>query len=119
MTIPGSGGLQIKTSLHMDDVTVFCLDLLSVCRLMSICDQFELASGAKNRLPEGAGNTVRRGQAVHKILGEHIARVKQKLVIWKHHSLSFVVIQAIFHFIRRSKMDYVYRDTTYKALNKG
>eukprot|EP00061_Rhincodon_typus_P013398 g39746.t1 len=38
-------------------------------RLMSICDQFELASGAKRELPEGAGNMVRRGQGMCKNLG--------------------------------------------------
>eukprot|EP00061_Rhincodon_typus_P015224 g42782.t1 len=46
-TIPGSGGLQVKASLHMDDFAVFCSDPLSVSRLMSICDQFERASGAR------------------------------------------------------------------------
>eukprot|EP00061_Rhincodon_typus_P013434 g39808.t1 len=47
VTIPGSGGLQVKASLYVDDFAVFCSDLLSVRKLMSICDQFELASGAK------------------------------------------------------------------------
>eukprot|EP00061_Rhincodon_typus_P016808 g45211.t1 len=46
-TIPGSRGLQVKASLYRDDVTVFYLDPLSVNRLMSICDQFKQASGAK------------------------------------------------------------------------
>eukprot|EP00061_Rhincodon_typus_P017573 g46324.t1 len=46
-TISGSRGLQVKAPLYMDDITVFCTDLLSVRRLMSICDQSELASGAK------------------------------------------------------------------------
>eukprot|EP00061_Rhincodon_typus_P008164 g30544.t1 len=39
--------LQVKASLYMDDVAVFYSDLLSVARLMRICDQFKLASGVK------------------------------------------------------------------------
>eukprot|EP00061_Rhincodon_typus_P017478 g46186.t1 len=46
--IPGSGGLQIKASLYMDDVTIFCLDSLSVHGLMNLCNQFILASGTKD-----------------------------------------------------------------------
>eukprot|EP00061_Rhincodon_typus_P004720 g23277.t1 len=68
VTIPGSGGLQFKASLHMDDVTVFCLDALPVRRLMNICDQFELVLGTKDRLPEGAGRLVRRVRDMHKNL---------------------------------------------------
>eukprot|EP00061_Rhincodon_typus_P009336 g32764.t1 len=34
-------------SMYMDDVAIFCLDPQLVSRLLSICDQFELASGAK------------------------------------------------------------------------
>eukprot|EP00061_Rhincodon_typus_P006897 g27995.t1 len=52
----------------MDDVTIFCSDLLPVHRLMSICDQFKLVLGAK----------------------EHITKVKQNLVLWEHRSLSIV-----------------------------
>eukprot|EP00061_Rhincodon_typus_P007231 g28736.t1 len=44
VTVPGSGGLQIKASLSMANVDVFCSGLLSVRRCMSIYDQFELAS---------------------------------------------------------------------------
>eukprot|EP00061_Rhincodon_typus_P015248 g42816.t1 len=47
VTNPGSRGLQIKASLFMDDVTIFCSDLLSVHRLMRIFDQFKPALGAK------------------------------------------------------------------------
>eukprot|EP00061_Rhincodon_typus_P017387 g46063.t1 len=47
VTIPGKGGLLVKASLYMDDITIFCSDPLSVSRLMSICDRFELALGAK------------------------------------------------------------------------
>eukprot|EP00061_Rhincodon_typus_P016691 g45041.t1 len=43
VTVPGSGGLQVKASLYMDD----SLDPLSIHRLMSICNQFDLGSGAK------------------------------------------------------------------------
>eukprot|EP00061_Rhincodon_typus_P016841 g45265.t1 len=67
-------------------------------RLMNICDQFELALGDKDRLPEGAGNMVQRDQGVCKIMGE--------------------VTRAIFQFIWRSKMDHVHRDTMHKTLNK-
>eukprot|EP00061_Rhincodon_typus_P007619 g29486.t1 len=38
VTISDSGGLQVKASLYMDDITIFCSDLLSVHTLMSICD---------------------------------------------------------------------------------
>eukprot|EP00061_Rhincodon_typus_P014580 g41681.t1 len=55
MTIPGSGGLEVKASPYMDDVAIFCLDPLSVCRLMNICDQFELASGAKGHHVQNSG----------------------------------------------------------------
>eukprot|EP00061_Rhincodon_typus_P010175 g34259.t1 len=47
VTIPGSEGLQVKASLYMDGVAVFCSDPLSVRRLMSICSHFELDLGAK------------------------------------------------------------------------
>jgi len=47
VTIPGSGGMQVKASLYMDDVAVFCADLTSVRRLLKVCEQFERASGAK------------------------------------------------------------------------
>eukprot|EP00061_Rhincodon_typus_P009422 g32920.t1 len=45
VAIPGSRGLQVKASLYMD--AVFYSDPLSVSRLLSICDQFEMALGAK------------------------------------------------------------------------
>eukprot|EP00061_Rhincodon_typus_P014718 g41942.t1 len=47
---------------------------------------------------------------------EHIAKVKQKLVLWEHCSLSIV---AIFHFIWKPKIDWVCRDSMYKTLDKG
>jgi len=46
VTIPGSRGAHVKVSLHMDKVTVFCLDPVSVHRLINLCDQFKPASGA-------------------------------------------------------------------------
>eukprot|EP00061_Rhincodon_typus_P007255 g28774.t1 len=67
VTIPSSGGWHVKASLYMDDVAVFCSDPLSVCRLMS--NQFELALGAKGRLPDGAGNMVPRGWGRRKNMG--------------------------------------------------
>eukprot|EP00061_Rhincodon_typus_P018929 g48321.t1 len=56
VTLPGSRCLQFKASLYVDDITVFCWDLLLVSRLMSICDRFELASGAK--VNRGSGQHV-------------------------------------------------------------
>eukprot|EP00061_Rhincodon_typus_P015494 g43203.t1 len=47
VTVLGSRDLQVKACLYVDDVAVFCCDPLSMCRLMSICDQFELISRAK------------------------------------------------------------------------
>eukprot|EP00061_Rhincodon_typus_P015715 g43550.t1 len=48
VTIPCSGGLQVKASLYMEDITVFWSHPLSVHRLMSIRDRLKLASRAKN-----------------------------------------------------------------------
>eukprot|EP00061_Rhincodon_typus_P013125 g39302.t1 len=174
VTIPGSGGPQVKASLCMDEVTTFCSDLLSVCRLMSICNQFELASGAKvnhgksevmffgNRTDQSFVPFIARTDYL-KMLGiwfggagaraqtwkEHIAKVKQKLGFWEHCSFSIVgknlVIgcetltlllymvrvwpihqngaiadtRAIFHFIWKSNMDRVHKDTMHKTLDKG
>eukprot|EP00061_Rhincodon_typus_P013684 g40214.t1 len=56
----------------------------------------------QDRLPEGVGNMVGRGQGMCKILGG------------AYHQ----VTRAIFHFIRRSKLDCVCWDTVSKALDK-
>ncbi|XP_078412405.1 uncharacterized protein LOC144689141 [Cetorhinus maximus] len=97
----------------MDDVAVFCSDPLSVRRLMHICDQFELASGAKvNRGKSEAmffGNWADRSFVPFtvradglKVLGiwfggtgacvrnwkERVAMVKRKLGMWERRSLS-------------------------------
>eukprot|EP00061_Rhincodon_typus_P007165 g28565.t1 len=86
VTSPGSRSLQVKASLYMDDVAVFRLDPPSVRRLMSICDQFKLASGTK---------------------------------AWPiPRTCAYAVTQAYFHFIWRSKMGHVHRDTMYKPLDK-
>eukprot|EP00061_Rhincodon_typus_P017595 g46356.t1 len=53
-------------SLYMDDITVFFLDLLSACRLMSICNWFELASGVKALLPWNAPSVAKRNSFDHK-----------------------------------------------------
>eukprot|EP00061_Rhincodon_typus_P008680 g31506.t1 len=82
-------------SSYMNDVAIFCSDLLSVHRLMSICNQFELTSGAVGRLPEGAVNMVRRGQDLRKILGGA-------------HRQGLAHSQNLCH----------YRDTMYKTLDK-
>eukprot|EP00061_Rhincodon_typus_P011896 g37256.t1 len=47
ITIPGSKGLQVKASRYVDDNAIFHSDPLSVSRLISTRDQFELASGIK------------------------------------------------------------------------
>eukprot|EP00061_Rhincodon_typus_P014895 g42264.t1 len=47
VTILVSRGLQVKASLYMDDLIVFCLDSLSVRRHMSICNESKLTLGAK------------------------------------------------------------------------
>eukprot|EP00061_Rhincodon_typus_P016791 g45185.t1 len=115
MAIPGSGCLQVKASLYLDDVTVFCLDPLSADRLMSICDQFELASGAK--VNQGKSEAMFFGNWANqsfipfivrsdylKVLGiwfegagvcaktweEHVTKAKQKLDRWEHWSLSIL-----------------------------
>eukprot|EP00061_Rhincodon_typus_P002057 g16499.t1 len=64
VTIPGSGGLQVKASLCMDDVAVSYSDPQSVSTLLSICEQFELASGAK----------VNRGESEAMFFGNWAAR---------------------------------------------
>ena len=113
VTLPGSGGIQVKTSLYMDDVAVFCSDPGSVRRLISICDQFESATGARvNRRKSEAmlfGNWPDRSSVPFtikpdflKVLGiwfggaeacnknwlERIARVGKKLELWRQRSLS-------------------------------
>ncbi|XP_078390080.1 NACHT, LRR and PYD domains-containing protein 3-like isoform X3 [Cetorhinus maximus] len=45
--IPGSGRVQVKTSLYMDNITIFCSDPQTVHRLVSICGRFKLASQPK------------------------------------------------------------------------
>eukprot|EP00061_Rhincodon_typus_P006771 g27759.t1 len=141
---------------------------------MSICNQFELASGAKvNRGKSEAmffGHWADRFFSLFtirtdylKVLGiwfggarayvksweERIAMVRQKLGFWEHRSLSILgenlviryevlslllyvalvwpipricaiaVTRAVFHFIWQSKMIRVFRDSTYKILDKA
>ncbi|XP_033998587.1 uncharacterized protein LOC117492420 [Trematomus bernacchii] len=45
--IPGSGGLQTKCILYMDDINLLCTDLLSVNRTLDLTDWFGQASGSK------------------------------------------------------------------------
>eukprot|EP00079_Xenopus_tropicalis_P029462 XP_012824861.1 PREDICTED: uncharacterized protein LOC105948215 isoform X1 [Xenopus tropicalis] len=47
ITAPGPARSQIKCSLYMDDVTVFCADQPSVRALVQTCEDFSKASGAK------------------------------------------------------------------------
>ncbi|XP_070771031.1 LOW QUALITY PROTEIN: uncharacterized protein [Enoplosus armatus] len=44
---PGSGGLETKCFLYMDDVNILCTDLLSVNRTLDLTDWFGRASGSK------------------------------------------------------------------------
>eukprot|EP00061_Rhincodon_typus_P017798 g46662.t1 len=111
VTILGSGGLQVKAFLYMDAVAVFCSDPQSVNRLVSNCNQFVLALGAKvNRgkskvmlfgnwanqftgktdYPKVLGIWFRRARACAKTWEEHVTKVRQKLGRWEHRSLSIV-----------------------------
>nr|BAD04856.1 reverse transcriptase [Takifugu rubripes] len=45
--VPGSGGLETRCILYMDDVNVLCTDLLSVNRTLDLTDWFGRASGSK------------------------------------------------------------------------
>ncbi|XP_041429344.1 uncharacterized protein LOC121397172 [Xenopus laevis] len=47
ITAPGPSRSQIKCSLYMDDVTIFCADQPSVRALVQTCEDFGKASGAK------------------------------------------------------------------------
>ncbi|KAM4692457.1 uncharacterized protein WCC33_017237 [Rhinophrynus dorsalis] len=47
ITAPGRGKREVKCSLYMDDVTIFCADRQSVRALVQTCETFSRASGAK------------------------------------------------------------------------
>ncbi|KAM4019389.1 LOW QUALITY PROTEIN: uncharacterized protein ACNLHF_000094 [Anomaloglossus baeobatrachus] len=47
ITAPGPDRFEVKCSLYMDDVTVFCADRRSVDTLVQTCETFGRASGAK------------------------------------------------------------------------
>ncbi|KAM4019398.1 uncharacterized protein ACNLHF_000103, partial [Anomaloglossus baeobatrachus] len=47
ITAPGPERFEVKCSLYMDDVTVFCADRRSVDTLVQTCETFGRASGAK------------------------------------------------------------------------
>ncbi|KAM9316586.1 LOW QUALITY PROTEIN: uncharacterized protein PAF06_007630 [Gastrophryne carolinensis] len=47
ITAPGSGRQEVKCSLYMDDLTVFCADQRSISALVQTCEDFGRASGAK------------------------------------------------------------------------
>ncbi|KAM9316078.1 uncharacterized protein PAF06_007036 [Gastrophryne carolinensis] len=47
ITAPGPGRQEVKCSLYMDDVTVFCADQRSISALVQTCEDFGRASGAK------------------------------------------------------------------------
>ncbi|KAM9330996.1 uncharacterized protein PAF06_019337 [Gastrophryne carolinensis] len=47
ITAPGPGRREVKCSLYMDDVTVFCADQRSISALVQTCEDFGRASGAK------------------------------------------------------------------------
>ncbi|KAM8921337.1 uncharacterized protein RCH25_016054 [Pelodytes ibericus] len=47
ITAPGRDKKEVKCSLYMDDVTIFCADSRSVRALVQTCEDFGRASGAK------------------------------------------------------------------------
>ena len=47
VVIPGSGRLQTKCLLYMDDVNILCTDILSINRTLDLTDWFGRASGSK------------------------------------------------------------------------
>ncbi|KAM4723122.1 LOW QUALITY PROTEIN: uncharacterized protein WCC33_009346 [Rhinophrynus dorsalis] len=47
ITAPGRGKREVKCSLYIDDVTIFCADRQSVRALVQTCESFSRASGAK------------------------------------------------------------------------
>ncbi|XP_056416635.1 uncharacterized protein LOC130357908 [Hyla sarda] len=47
ITAPGPDRYEVKCSLYMDDVTVFCAEQRSVSALVQTCENFGRASGAK------------------------------------------------------------------------
>ncbi|XP_040210308.1 uncharacterized protein LOC120941104 [Rana temporaria] len=47
ITAPGPERREVKCSLYMDDVTVFCADQRSIDTLVQTCEDFGQASGAK------------------------------------------------------------------------
>eukprot|EP00061_Rhincodon_typus_P008890 g31926.t1 len=109
VTIPGRGDLQIKTSLYIGEVTIFCSNPLSVRRFMSICNQFEPASGAKvirdNIEPVYFGNLADESSIPFPVRTDYLKVLgiwfsvawtrsksweEQKLEFWEHLSLSIV-----------------------------
>ncbi|XP_062413407.1 uncharacterized protein LOC134104104 [Pungitius pungitius] len=45
--VPGSGGLETKCILYMDDINIICTDLSSVYRTLDLTDWYGRASGSK------------------------------------------------------------------------
>lgn len=103
---PGSGKQDIKVTLYMDDITVFCSDNASVTKVFWHCDKFALASSSKINMGKSECWYVNWKEAkidfglvekydFIKILGVlfgpnmssknwegRIARIKQKLGMW-------------------------------------
>ncbi|KAM4695267.1 LOW QUALITY PROTEIN: uncharacterized protein O3C94_005624 [Discoglossus pictus] len=114
ITAPGPDRRQVKCSLYMDDVTIFCSDERSVRTLVQVCEDFGRASGAKVNC--GKSETALFGEwhltsaplpfpiksDLIKILGvwfggkgaalkcweERLARVQQKFGLWSLRDLS-------------------------------
>ncbi|KAJ1167570.1 hypothetical protein NDU88_007959 [Pleurodeles waltl] len=111
---PGDAKKEVKCSLYMDDVTLFCTDGKSVQSLLEACKDFRKASGAKFNVdksqvklfgrwdlcneplpfPVEAGLVKILGiwfwglGAAAKSLNERLAKVKQKLGFWSLRHLS-------------------------------
>ncbi|KAJ1167540.1 hypothetical protein NDU88_007931 [Pleurodeles waltl] len=111
---PGDAKKEVKCSLYMDDVTLFCTDGKSVQSLLEACKDFGKASGAKINVDKSQAKLFGRWDLCNeplpfpieaglvKILGiwfggpgaaakswnERLAKVKQKLGFWSLRHLS-------------------------------
>ncbi|KAJ1169370.1 hypothetical protein NDU88_001263 [Pleurodeles waltl] len=109
---PGDAKKEVKCSLYMDDVTLFCTDGKSVQSLLEACKDFGKASGAKINVDKSQAKLFGRwdlcneplpfpveaglvkilgiwfGGAAVKSWNECLAKVKQKLGFWSLRHLS-------------------------------
>ncbi|XP_040211179.1 uncharacterized protein LOC120941673 [Rana temporaria] len=115
ITAPGPERREVKCSLYMDDVTVFCADQRSIDTLVQTCEDFGQASGAKVNcgksevmlfgkwfLPSSAPIPFSLKADFIKILGvwfgaegaalksweERLAKMRQKFGLWSNRKLT-------------------------------